>query len=583
MQSDGRFVQNVQDTYQRGTDLSRQPDPLCLSSGQGRGAPLQGQEAAQEATETAAAADGQAAPAEPAVPSVAEPTPEGVFPSLTHKGDITEFLKLLSKATQKNIIPSQQVRGQVEVNMFDVTFKEALDAVLLANGYAYVEKGPFIFVYTQKEFVAMQEAARHMEVQVYQLSYIPTQDVAALIQPLISKSGKVTTSPEAGEAKGLSGENWAGDNYIIVQDYPENLEQIATLIETIDNRPPQVLIEATILTASLDDTNQMGIDLFYAGGVNFEFVNSGADLAVTSDAGTDSGMRTDFAGNVNTGGLSIGITSNNVGILVRALESVTDVVTLGNPKVLTLNRQQGKVIVGNRDGYITTEVSQTTATQTVEFLETGTQLSFRPFVMKDGYIRMELNPSDSDGGVEVTGEFTLPSESTAEITTNVLVKDGHTIVIGGLFRDKTSISRSQIPFAGNIPFLGPLFRSTSDVAEREEVIFLITPHIVKEEVDYPAGERVLQECFVLINAAREGLQWHSRDSLAAAHYNCAKKLQAAGDLDKAIWNAKLATHISPTYLDAYKLRDQLLGQTIYRGEIGSMRTFMRKLIEQESK
>ena len=303
----------------------------------GLSAPLQGQEAAQEATETAAAADGQAAPAEPAVPSVAEPTPEGVFPSLTHKGDITEFLKLLSKATQKNIIPSQQVRGQVEVNMFDVTFKEALDAVLLANGYAYVEKGPFIFVYTQKEFVAMQEAARHMEVQVYQLSYIPTQDVAALIQPLISKSGKVTTSPEAGEAKGLSGENWAGDNYIIVQDYPENLEQIASLIETIDKRPPQVLIEATILTASLDDTNQMGIDLFYAGGVNFEFVNSGADLAVTSDAGTDSGMRTDFAGNVNTGGLSIGITSNNVGILVRALESVTDVVTTFVHRVFVLS------------------------------------------------------------------------------------------------------------------------------------------------------------------------------------------------------------------------------------------------------
>jgi type IV pilus assembly protein PilQ len=538
---------------------------------------IHGQEAA--AAEPAVTTDATAA-AETAVPVVAEPTPEGVFPSLSFKGDITEFLKLLGKVTQKNIIPSQQVRGLVEINMFDVTFKEALDAVLLANGYAYVEKGPFIFVYTQKEFLAMQEAARHMEVQVFQLSYIPTKDVSQLIAPLLSKSGMVTMSPEAGEAKDLSGEQWAGDNYIVVQDYPENLDQIEQLIQTMDNRPPQVLIEATILTASLDDTNQMGIDLFYAGGVNFEFVNSGADLAVTSDASTDTGMRTDFAGNVNTGGLSIGITSNNVGVLVRALESVTDVITLGNPKVLTLNRQQGKVIVGNRDGYITTEVSQTTATQTVEFLETGTQLSFRPFVMKDGYIRMELNPKDSDGGVEVTGEFTLPSESTAEITTNVLVRDGHTIVIGGLFRDKTSISRSQIPFAGNIPFLGPLFRSNSDVAEREEVIFLITPHIVKEEVDYAAGEKVLQECFVLLNAARDGLQWHSRDSLAAAHYNCAKKHQAAGDLDKALWNAKLATHMSPMYLDAYKLRNQLLGETIYRGEIGSMRTFMRNLIEE---
>ena len=405
-----------------------------------------------------------------------------------------------------------------------------------------------------------------------------------MIQPLTSKSGVITMSPEAGKPEELSGEKWAVDNYIIVQDYPENLQQIAKLIQNIDKRPPQVLIEATILTASLGDTNQMGIDLFYAGGVNLDFVNNGADFGgVTSDAQTDEGVRTEFAGNVDSGGLSIGITSNNVGVLIRALESVTDIVTLGNPKVLTLNRQQGKVIVGNRDGYVTTQVSQTTTTQTVEFLETGTQLTFRPFVMNDGYIRMELNPKDSDGGVEVKGEFTLPSETTAEVTTNVLVKDGHTIVVGGLFRDKTSISRSQIPLLGNIPVLGPVFSSSSDVTEREEVIFLITPHIVKEEVDYAAGERVLQECFVLRNASRDGLQWHGRDSLAAAHYNCAKKHQAAGNLDKALWNAKLATHISPMFVDAFILRDQLRGQTIYRGEIGSMHSFMRHLIEAENK
>ena len=541
---------------------------------------VQGQEAV---VETAEPTSGMEEGVTPAVPTVAELTPEGVFPTIALKGDITEFLKILSKSSQKNIIPSQQVRGMVEVNMFDVTFKEALDAVLVANGYAYVEKGPFIFVYTQKEYDAMQEAARRVEVKVYELSYIPAQDVAALIQPLTSKSGVITTSPEAGKAEDLSGENWAGDNYLIVQDYPENLQQIGKLIQNIDKRPPQVLIEATILTASLGDTNQMGIDLFYAGGVNLEFVNNEADLIVTSDAQTDEGIRTDFAGNVSSGGLSIGITSNNVGVLIRALESVTDVVTLGNPKVLTLNRQQGKVIVGNRDGYITTQVSQTTTTQTVEFLETGTQLIFRPFVMNDGYIRMELNPKDSDGGVNQKGEFVLPSETTAEVTTNVLVKDGHTNVVGGLFRDKTSISRSQIPFLGNIPVLGPLFSSSSDEATREEVIFLITPHIVKEEVDYAAGERVLQECFVLRNAARDGLQWHGRDSLAAAHYNCAKKHQAAGHLNRALWNAKLATHISPMFVDAFTLRDQLRGQTIYRGEIGSMHSFMRKLIKAENK
>jgi len=539
----------------------------------------------QDAQQAATADQGvsEAAPQTPQEPAkITEPQAGGVHPSLVFKGDVADFLKLLGEVSHTNIVPSPAVRGMVTVNLFDVTLAEALDAVLGVNGFVYEEEGPFIFVYTQKEWDERQAQARKMECRIFPLSYIPAQDATQLIRPLLSKGAIATQSPDAGGQEETPGEKWAVNNYIVVQDFPEKLDAVAGMLEQIDRRPPQVLVEATILVASLSDTNQLGIDFSYFGGVNADFVGGDASLGVPSQAGTDGGVSTSFTGNVNAGGLKVGITSNNVGLIIRALESTTDVVTLGNPKVLTLNRQFGKVIVGNRDGYITTEVTQTTATQTVEFLETGTQLQFRPFVMDDGFIRMELNPKDSDGGVEVTGDFTLPSESTAEVVTNVLVKNGSTIVIGGLFREKTQLSRAQIPVLGNVPLLGNLFRSTGDIAEKEEVIFLITPHVIKEDVDYPLGKETLAKAKHWTVGIREGLQPTGRDRLATAYYNWAKQNQAKGKLSWALWDATMATNISPMCYEAIDLREQLQTQQVYETDCSLMSTFMRQLVAQDA-
>src|SRR4029434_5761145 len=122
------------------------------------------------------------------------------------------------------------------------------------------------------------------------------------------------------------------------------------------------------------------------------------------------------------GGLKVGYLTNSVSIFVAALEQVTDTTILANPKVLALNKQQGEVFVGNEDGYYTTLTTETTTSQSVESLKTGTRLIFRPFIGSDGFIRMEVHPEDSDGSVKANG---LPSKSTTEVTSNVLGKDGH--------------------------------------------------------------------------------------------------------------------------------------------------------------
>jgi type II secretory pathway component GspD/PulD (secretin) len=158
--------------------------------------------------------------------------------------------------------------------------------------------------------------------------------------------------------------------------------------------------------------------------------------------------------------LKAGIIDEDVAVFLRVLDEVTDVTVISNPKVLTLNRQAARVLVGTRVGYLNTTTTQTATTQTVEFLDTGTQLHIRPFVSSDNLIRLEVKPQVSSASlresVTQTGQaVTIPDEDTTELVTNLLVRDGQTVVLGGLFTESTSYTRRQVPFLGDIPSSAP--------------------------------------------------------------------------------------------------------------------------------
>ena len=524
----------------------------------------------------ALAADGANSPG-----TIPTPDSEGVYSTLTHKGDILDFLKVLGVRSHRNIVPSSRVKGAVTVNLFDVNFDEVLDAVLKANELVRVDEGPFIYIYTAKEHAVMEQQARQMVSRSYKLNYVKPADAKDLIGALLSEGSVTTLSPEVGTEE----EGWTGTNCLVVRDYPEVLYEVERLLGDIDQRPLQVLVEATILTAQVHDNDELGIDFNALGGVNFE-ASGGVVGAIPAGQvalnGTETSAGTGFAANVTGGGLSIGIVNSNIGVFIRALETITDTVTLGNPKVLTLNRQQGQVKVGGEQGYLTTEVTATSTSQTVETLETGTILRFTPFVMDDGYIRMHLHPEDSTGEVVLKGNFALPEKTTAEVSTDVLVQDGHTIVIGGLFRDTASITRAQVPLIGNLPGIGTLFRSTSDTNTKEELIFLITPHIVKEPEYSLAGKAALEDCDRAMIGIRQGQQWHSRSRLAQDHYQRALAHHANGDRDKALGDASLACYISPTFNDALHLRDQLLPDSVPLGSKNWSNMFLRDLVEADT-
>lgn len=505
---------------------------------------------------------------------------------------LSDVLRLLSIRGKRNIVASPGVTGTVTANLYDVTFEDALGAILMPNGAGFRRVGNFIFVHTQDELVRINSTTQ-LETRVFRLNYVTSADAKTYVEPLIGEGDSMASSPLA--AVGLASEAESGgsmssaaQDFLVVTASPQVLDKIAAVLSEIDTRPTQVLIEATILRAQLDDENALGIDFTMVGGVDLQL------LGATSQGLTDLNLgalpenrferfngiaQTDFAGDVPSGGLTLGVIKDKVAVFVRALEQVTDTAVVANPKVLALNRQKGQVIVGRRDGFLTTTITETQAVQTVEFLETGTQLIFRPFVGDDGYVRVELHPEDSVGFVSAQG---LPSEQTTEVTTNVILRDGETILIGGLFREVTTSKRGQVPVLGSIPGIGPLFRSQADDTSREEVIILLTITVVKDHEAYAAASHKQWEYVEQARVGvRQGLMWHGRERLAQSHYRKALDAVESGDLDRASWYTKLALHNDARFIPAMQLRQRLTGQPNRDHDSAESRLFIFELIARE--
>ncbi len=527
--------------------------------------------------------------------------PAGTVEIHVNDAKLVEVLRMLSMQSQKNIIATKEVNGTVTANLYGVTVSEALDAILSANGYGYVEKGNFIYVYTKKQLEEMQKAEHKMKTEVFHLYYTPAANAQNLIKPILSSGAQVslTTPAQSGITSGATdagGDTHSGGDMLVVSDYPENLEKVRDILKQVDQRPQQVLVEATMLAVTLNEDNQLGVNFTILGGVDF------SSLANVGSAGTGSGLSQALsggiiensaangvndagfvAGQMGGNGLNIGIVKNNVGMFINALESVTNSTVLANPKVLVLNKQRGEVHVGNDIGYRgTTTQTETASTEQVQFLSTGIRLVFRPYIGDDGWIRMEVHPEDSDGTLDKT--TLLPSKRTTEVTTNIMVRNGHTIVIGGLFRDSNTINKSQVPVLGNLPLVGPLFRSQADATQRQEIIILLTPHIIKDENAYAAASaKVMAEAEQLRIGVRKGMMPWGRERLAESVYEkaVAEMNKPNPDRKKAIWYLNCATNLNPTFLEAINMKQSLTGREMRDVDNSAIRDFVRDQVLQD--
>jgi len=515
--------------------------------------------------------------------------------------DLLEVLRMLSLQTRKNIIASNDVSGRVTANLYNVTLTQALDAILQSNGFVYREKGNFIYIYTAKGLAEMEKASRKLSTEVFRLYYTPAANAATMIKPALSADAQVavTAAAEAGidtTATTAGGNTHASQDMLVITDYTDNLEKVRAILKEVDARPQQVLVEATILAATLSDNNALGVDFSVLGGIRFDqFLASPAETIASAAAGalTDSKSKagvgdyqvgqTSFTNNLPQGGLRVGVITNNVSMFVQALESVTNTTVLANPKVLSLDKQRGYVHIGRSDGYQTTTVSQTTSTQTVQFLDSGTTLVFRPYVGDDGYIRMEIHPEDSSGGLTSAN---LPFKSTTEVTTNLMVRDGRTIVIGGLFRDSSGTSRGQVPGLGNLPLVGALFRQQQDQTQRQEIIVLLTPHIIKDDSAYSRlSQSELKRIEDIRVGVRKGMMPFSRERLAESSYECAVAELNKPNPDRglAMWHLNSATNLNPTFLEAIELKQKVSGKRVIDTDNSIIRDFVTEAIRADER
>lgn len=413
-----------------------------------------------------------------------------------------QILEALSVSQKVNIVAGVDTTVPVTANFYDATLDQALDWILAPLGLAWYFDGQVYQVLAAADQAALTHPLVH---HVFRPDYMSASELEKFLTQFLSARGRIVLG-EAPERDMASNPDDGGGlsstqpETLIVIDEQSRIDMMDALVADLDKRPRQVLVEATILEVTLDETNRFGVDINYIshGGWN-DFDNLAApgqvynvDPATGEIVATpkDTGSYAQGGFTENDGeGLRIGYVGSNIAAFLEAIQRTADTNVLANTKVLSLNKMRGELIIGGRLGYFGgTTVSDGISQQTVEFLEVGTQLRFRPFIGDDGFVRLEIHPQRSSGVVDTTTG--LPSETTSEVTTNVMVRDGETVVIGGLIESRDVHTTKRVPFLGYLPLIGWIFSSEKTEVTRKEIIVLLTPRVLEDGERYEDGDRL---------------------------------------------------------------------------------------------
>jgi hypothetical protein len=258
------------------------------------------------------------------------------------------------------------------------------------------------------------------------------------------------------------------------------------------------------------------------------------------------------------GGLNFGFLDASLSVFIDALEKIGDTNVIASPRVLCLNKQRAEIQIGEQLGYVNTTVTQTFSTQSVSFLDVGTLLRIRPYIGTDGKIRMEVHPELSTGSVTVDAGLTLPNKSVTQVTTNVMCDDGRTIVIGGLIREDLKTNTSQVPYFGNLPWVGPLFRNKTEDIERSEIIVLITPRIVGEPHLGDEGAKYEYQFTNRHSVVFDKMSPIARRNYALRYQRMARAAFVAGDYRTALTQIDWSIQFDSMNRDAIALREDIV-------------------------
>jgi len=364
--------------------------------------------------------------------------------------DIVQVVYLLAKETGMNLIPGQDLRGKITLSLTDVSTEEALQAILETAHAKLIADGNLFKVIPLGDLYEFVEAEGGSISKTYKIDYISPANATDTLKILLPDAEKIETVKDS--------------NYLIVQGPRAVIQKADALIRSLDSAPKQVVVEAKVIEVRATDVSNLGWDIkgTYAKNTN-DIVQTKGLAGRTTDTGAQ--------------GLYAQVISGNIEAYLSGLANKSGVNIVASPRITTLSDKPASILIGAKYGYKTAIITQTSTTQQIQFLEVGTALTITPHVTKDGFIKMKVEPKVSDG--QVVND--LPQENTTETANEVMVRDGQTIVIGGLIKDKEVQTDTGIPFLMDIPFLGGLFRKTATNIEKSELLVFVTPHILTPE------------------------------------------------------------------------------------------------------
>ncbi len=401
--------------------------------------------------------------------------------------DVRSVLQVIADFTDFNIITSDSVQGSLTLRLKDVPWDQALDIILQAKGLDMRKNGNVIWIAPGVELAAREKQQLESKAQIgdleqlstesFQINYHKAKEIQAFLsskdQPFLSKRGSINVNDRS--------------NKLFVTDVGSRLQALRRLVQEIDVAPQQVLIEARIVEAEKTFTRDLGVRLG-VGSTSTAGVGGGARLGFgSSTVGADGGANTFVPGQSTSGtqgqkfgNLNLTLFNSKMtrflNLELNAQESDNRIRQVASPRVLTANQVEASVEQGVEIPY---EESSSSGATSVSFKKAVLSLKVKPQITPDGRLQLSIEVNKDSRGEETRAG---PAINTKKVKSEVLVENGGTVVIGGVYEEDERTDLTQVPFLGDLPVLGHLFKSRGTASVRRELLIFITPRIVADSL-----------------------------------------------------------------------------------------------------
>ena len=426
---------------------------------------------------------------------------------------VRTVLQLIAELSDLNIVASDSVTGNVTLRLINVPWDQALDIVLQAKSLDKRRSGNVVWVAPQAEIakfeqdianarLALEESAE-MITEYIPISYGSAEDIAKLLTEE-SKGSEGSQGGQGGQGRQSRGflsqrgslSHDRRTNTLLVIDIPQRVEEIKRLVETLDKPVDQVVIESRIVIANESFARDLG-SRFGVRGVKDRVIGSGSldanhDL-IRSAADAQPGdllewgegaLNTNFSiRDLNPASIAFTILGNTIDwdLELQALQQESRGEVVSNPRVVTSNQREAIIRQGREVGYLTVTGGQSNNVPTVQFKEALLELKVTPTITADGrvFLNLAVKKDEIQDYTTIIGFGSVPNLAKREVTTAVLIEDGQTVVIGGVYEFSDRNELSKVPFLGDLPILGNLFKTKGRSKEKAELLIFVTPRVLR--------------------------------------------------------------------------------------------------------